>query len=65
MSVVKREASKLPSGTWVRTRGRASAEFLVKLQFVRALEPHGHQTRVVMEEAVPLSFGKTTPAIGA
>eukprot|EP00974_Lingulodinium_polyedra_P108842 10534275-Lingulodinium_polyedra.AAC.1 len=46
MSVVKRVAARLPSGTCVRTRGRAASEFLVKLQFCRALDHQGHQTCV-------------------
>eukprot|EP00974_Lingulodinium_polyedra_P029062 2801159-Lingulodinium_polyedra.AAC.1 len=65
MSVIQREASQLPSGAWVRTRGRAAHEFLVKLQFVRALGPHEHQSCVVMEEAVALQYGKSARAIAA
>lgn len=63
MSVFQREASQLPSGAWVRTRGRAAPAFLVTLQFVRALHQEGHDTRVVMGEAVPLQYGKKTRTI--
>ena len=57
---------KLPSGHEVRSSGLAASEFLVKLQWVRALHPDGsHETGVLLQEAQPLIHGKKVPALVA
>ena len=57
---------KLPSGQEVRSSGLAASEFLVKLQWVRALHPDGsHETGVLLQEAQPLIHGKKVPDIVA
>eukprot|EP00974_Lingulodinium_polyedra_P007237 687343-Lingulodinium_polyedra.AAC.1 len=65
MNTKHRTRATLPSGAVVRRSGRASHEFLVKLQFGRVLEVDGAKTCVVMEEATPLEHGKAVPAIAA
>ena len=63
MNVKHRSQHKLPKGITVKQYGRMSHEFLCKMQFLRAVDLHKNfQTAVLMEEAVPLTFGKDVRA---
>eukprot|EP00974_Lingulodinium_polyedra_P117999 11165508-Lingulodinium_polyedra.AAC.1 len=54
MNTRRATAVKMPSGAMVRASGRASAEYLVKLQWLRSLRVDGsHQTIVLLQEATP------------
>lgn len=64
ISVVVRSRRALPSGDVVARSGRQSSEFLIKNQFLRAFVPgQGCTTRVLLQEPVPLTHGKTALAI--
>ena len=64
MRVVHRSHRNLPSGKSVATQGRQGVEFLVSNQFVRAWLPgYGWVTKVILAEPIPLTHGKTVPAI--
>ena len=63
MSTQHRRWVTLPSGQVVRTSGSAAHEFLVKLQWVRALHSNNdHDTAVLLQEAMPLHYGTAVPA---
>ena len=52
MNTVQRQKVKTPEGQTVACSGRATAEFLCQLQFVRALHADGtHETSVLLAEA--------------
>eukprot|EP00974_Lingulodinium_polyedra_P039673 3806691-Lingulodinium_polyedra.AAC.1 len=64
INVVQRASSKLPSGKVVAWSGRASAEYLVKVQWARCLHADGsHQTAVAFSEAQALTWGKKVHCI--
>ena len=66
ISVMHRTTRTLPSGTQVKTSGRAGKEFLVKNQFLRVQLPTGEwDTRPLLQEPVALEHGKSAPAIMA
>ena len=55
---------RLPNGRVQRRRGKRCEEFLVNNQFARRILPGGGvQTRVLLQEPVPLRSGKTALAI--
>ena len=59
ISVAYRGSRTMPGGAKkVRTQGRTGVEFLIANQFLRAHFHDGWKTRVVLEEAVPLTNGK-------
>ena len=64
LNTVERSRLKLPSGRVIQTQGRAGHEFLVKLQWLRALHADGsHESAVLLQEATPLTHGKKVPAL--
>eukprot|EP00974_Lingulodinium_polyedra_P086161 8344581-Lingulodinium_polyedra.AAC.1 len=64
INVVEHARVRLSSGKQIRASGRSSHEFLIKLQWVRALHPDGtHDTGVLLDEAQSLRHGKKAAAI--
>eukprot|EP00974_Lingulodinium_polyedra_P019744 1909561-Lingulodinium_polyedra.AAC.1 len=59
INAVDRAQVKLPSGKVVHCSGRAAHEFLVKVQWLRAIRADGsHETIVLLQAAQPLIYGK-------
>ena len=65
MSVHQKKSYTLHSGRKFTASGKRGADFLVKNQFLRVRLGSEWQTRVILQEAVPLAHGKTVPAIQA
>ncbi len=63
ISVVLRHRRQLPSGAIVERSGRECKDFLIKNQFLRAYLPGGYTTRVVLQDPVTLTHGKSADAI--
>ena len=63
MSVQRRTSWSLHSMRHVRTSNKEAVDFLVKNQFVRVRIGSNWHTRAVLQEAMPLSNGKSVPAI--
>ena len=66
LSLVHRSKSSLAGAKDVRSVGKRSVELLLKNQFVRANVPtEGWVTKAMLTEAVPMTKGKSVPAIQA
>ena len=67
MNTRRRTMETLPSGFKLRTSGRQSSEFLVKLQMVRSLDPSGTEcsSAALFDEAAPLVYGKKVYCMAA
>ena len=64
ISVMHRTEHVLPSGEKVARAGKKTCEFLVKNQFLRAAVPGGTvETRVLIQDPIPLDHGKSASAI--
>ena len=60
ISVVKRIASSLPSGSRVVRRGREKHEYIVKNQLGRFVDSDGQcHTRALIQDPIPLEHGKS------
>ena len=64
ITVMKRVCGSLPSGQKIKRSGRECHEFLVSNQIVRCRLPDGStMSRCMLADPMPLSYGKSAPAI--